>query len=75
MEDQKPKVTKDANLGAVVFRFPQVEEVLLDYGLHCTSCIAAGFDTIEMGAKAHGMPDDEVEEMIERMNEVIAHAE
>ena len=72
---EKVKITKDANLGAVVFKYPQLEELLLDHGLHCASCVAAGFDTIEMGAKVHNMTDDEVDELVERMNEVISYGE
>lgn len=69
------KITKDANLGEVVFKYPEVVEVLTDYGLHCVGCFASSFDTIEMGAKVHGMSDEEISEMLERVNEVIEFEE
>jgi len=69
------KITKDMNLADVVFKFPQAAEVLLDYGLHCIGCAANSFDTIEMGAKVHGMSDSEIAEMVARLNEVIIHKE
>lgn len=77
MAEQKQtiKIDREANLGAVVFKYPEVEEILLDYGLHCAHCVASGFDTIEMGAKVHGMEKDEIDEMLTRMNEVIEHGE
>ena len=65
------KISKDLNLGEVVFYYPQLAEVLLDYGLHCVGCFANSLDTIEMGAKVHGMTNQEIDEMIERLNEVI----
>lgn len=68
-------VRKDMNLGEVVFKYPQVAEVLIDYGLHCVGCFANAFDTIEMGAKLHGMTDEEIDEMVARVNEVIAYKE
>jgi len=69
------KVTKDHNLGELVFAYPKTAEVLLDYGLHCVGCGAMHFDTIEAGAKLHGFTDDEVEELVVRINEVIAFKE
>jgi hybrid cluster-associated redox disulfide protein len=68
-------VKKDANLADVVFKYPDVAEVLMDYGLHCVGCIASSFDTIEAGAKVHGLSDSEIDEMLERINEVINFAE
>ncbi|HXK52692.1 DUF1858 domain-containing protein [Candidatus Nomurabacteria bacterium] len=65
------KVTKETNLGELVMEYPEAAEVLLDYGLHCVGCFANTFDTIEMGAKIHGMGDEEIAELIERVNEVI----
>ncbi len=65
------KITKDHNLGELVFTYPKTAEVLLDYGLHCVGCGAMHFDTIEAGAKLHGYTDDEVEELVVRINEVI----
>ncbi len=69
------KITKDMNLGEVVYKYPESAEVLTDYGLHCVGCFANAFDSIEAGAKIHGMSDDEIEEMVERVNEVINFGE
>lgn len=64
-------VTKQANLGEVVELYPEASDVLLSYGLHCVGCFAAGFDTIEIGAKLHGMTDGEIDEMVDQVNAVI----
>ncbi len=69
------KITKDSNLGEVVRLHPDLAETLLDYGLHCVGCFANEYDTIEMGAKIHGMTDEEVQEMVTRLNEVIETGE
>lgn len=69
----KPMVaTKDTNLGDLAKTFPQAAQIMLEYGLHCVGCFANQFDTIEMGAKIHGMTEDEVDEMVERINAAIA---
>jgi hybrid cluster-associated redox disulfide protein len=69
------KVTKDSNLAEVVYKHPEAAEVLIDYGLHCVECIASAYDTVEAGAKVHGLSDKEIDEMIERVNEVIKFKE
>jgi hybrid cluster-associated redox disulfide protein len=71
----KEKITKDSNLAEVIYKHPESEEVLVDYGLHCVGCIASAFDTIEAGAKVHGLSDKEIQEMVERINEVIKFGE
>lgn len=69
------KIRKEMNLAEVVFRFPETAEVLMDFGLHCVGCAANSFDTIEMGAKLHGMNDKEIDELIQRVNEVAVFRE
>ena len=77
MEDQKEEIviTKEMNLGEVVFKYPEAAEVLTDYGLSCVGCFASSFDTIEQGAKIHQLSDEELQEMIDRINEVINYGE
>lgn len=74
-EIKRIEITKDMNLGEVVFKFPEAAEVLTDYGLSCVGCFASSFDTIEQGAKIHQLSDEELDEMIERINEVVNHGE
>lgn len=69
------KITKDMNMADVLFKYPEVAEVFMDYGLHCVGCFAASFDTIEAGSKAHQLSDEEIEEMVSRANEVISFKE
>lgn len=68
-------ITKDMILGDIIAAHPDAAEVFLDYGLHCVGCFANAFDTVEMGAKIHMMGDDEIEEMVERVNEVLNYGE
>jgi hybrid cluster-associated redox disulfide protein len=74
-ENKQITITKDMNLGEVVFKYPEAAEVLTDYGLSCVGCFASSFDTIEQGAKIHQLDDEELNEMIERINEVINNGE
>ena len=74
-ENKEIIITKNMNLGEVVFKYPEAAEVLTDYGLSCVGCFASSFDTIEQGAKIHQLSDEELEEVIERINEVVNHGE
>ena len=70
----KTKITIDRkmNLAELVTLYPQLVNVLMeDYGLHCVSCFAAGFDTLEEGAKIHGYDDQDIEKMVKRLNTLV----
>lgn len=67
-----PKITKKDNLAKLVTRYPEITELLMfGYGLHCLGCMAASFETLEEGAKAHGMSNKEIETMVEKLNQKI----
>ena len=65
------KVTKDMLLGDVIQVYPETAAVMLEYGLHCVGCFANQFDTVEQGALLHGMDQEEISEMLERVNDAI----
>lgn len=66
------KIDRKMNLAELVTLYPQLVNVLMeDYGLHCVSCFAAGFDTLEEGAKIHGYDDKDIEKMVKRLNSLV----
>ena len=65
-------ITKSLNLGEIVQHYPELVEVLVnDYGLHCVGCLAAAFETLEQGAKAHGFSDQEVAKLVKNLNKIV----
>lgn len=52
---KKDLVAKDTAIGDVVGKYPQTVEVFMKHGLHCIGCAIASFETVEQGAKAHGI--------------------
>ena len=64
-------VTRDVNIAELIFKYPELVELFGAFGLHCATCFASAFDTIEEGARLHGMSDEEIDEMIEEANKVI----
>ena len=69
------KITKEMTLGEVVSRFPESAKVMLSYGLHCVGCHVASWETLEQGAKAHGLDDKEVDKMVGEINKTIQEKE
>lgn len=55
-------------LGTIMEECPKAAELLAEYGLHCISCFANQFDTLEMGAQVHGMTEEDLDEMIQEIN-------
>jgi hybrid cluster-associated redox disulfide protein len=48
-------ITKDMGFAEVLQRFPQTVQVFGKYGMHCIGCSMSAFETIEQGARAHGI--------------------
>jgi len=61
-------LTKTQILMTVANESPRAAELLADYGLHCISCFFSEYDTLEMGAKVHGMSDTDVDDMVTEIN-------
>lgn len=75
MSVKKPEklITRNMLLGDLLRSYPHLTEILLrDYGLHCAGCFANTFDTLEGGARVHGMGERELELMLEHLNEEVA---
>lgn len=51
----KKKITKNMTFHEVLSKYPKTAQVFLKYGMHCIGCVLASGETIEQGAKAHGI--------------------
>ncbi|MDP2974425.1 MAG: DUF1858 domain-containing protein [Candidatus Diapherotrites archaeon] len=65
------KIERNTTLGEVVSNCPEAIPAMLEKGLHCVGCHVAGFETVEQGAKAHGMDEKEIDSLLKEMNEAI----
>lgn len=72
----KKKITKNTLILEIAERYPKLIEVLtVKYGLHCLGCSMAAIETLEEGAMTHGMNKKEIEEMVEKLNELASKAD
>lgn len=71
---QKPSnkilITGDMLIGDVLNRLPESAEIMQDFGLHCTSCSVNVFEPLKMGAMSHGIEEEVVDQMIEKINDL-----
>jgi len=65
------EVTKDTNIAELLENHPETVEVFMKFGLQCAGCLAAAFDTLEQGAKAHGLSDETMEEIMKALQKTI----
>ena len=49
------EITPQSNIRELVAALPIAEDVLTAFGLHCAGCGVNKYETIEQGAKAHGL--------------------
>jgi len=69
--NNKMMVSRETNLGEVASKYPEAAKIMFEYGLHCVGCFANQFDTVEQGAAIHGLSEEEMDEIIFRVNESI----
>lgn len=67
----KEPISKDMAIGDIVRRYPQTVNIFMESGLHCVGCAVASFETIEEGAKAHGI---DLKKLIRDLNKCIKKA-
>lgn len=71
MEKMNDFVTKEMFLIDIIAKYPEAAPILMGYGLHCVGCHFSGADTLEMGAKMHGMDDEILDMMLKDVNLII----
>lgn len=62
------KITKQMKIEEVIKKHPETLNVFAKYGFHCVGCAAASFESIEDGAKVHGITSEEI---VEELNKAI----
>lgn len=63
-------ITKEMKISTITARYPESIDIFFDFGMGCAGCPGAAFETIEQGAKKHGLSDDELYDLLDQLNEV-----
>lgn len=68
-------IARDMLISEIAEKSSKAVTLLNMYGLHCTNCFLNAFDTLESGAKLHGMSDQDIDSMIEEINKELEKKE
>ena len=64
------KITKKMKIGEIVEKCPEAAEVMMKHGMHCIGCAGTAFESLEDGAKVHGVKEKDIDKMIEEINKI-----
>ena len=77
-QETAQKIYKEMTIEEIFSKFPQKSQKLAqemtNRGLHCVGCGAAVWETLEAGMLSHGFTIEDVEEMVDRLNEILSQA-
>jgi iron-sulfur cluster assembly protein len=75
-QDTAQKVSKEMTIEEIFARFPhksqKLAQEMTNRGLHCVGCGAATWETLEAGMLSHGFSQEDVDEMVDRLNAILA---
>lgn len=69
------RISRLMTIEEVLTSFPQkaqrLAQELTNTGLHCVGCGAATWETLEAGMLGHGMAEEEIDRLVERLNAIL----
>jgi iron-sulfur cluster assembly accessory protein len=75
IEKEKQKIVKEMPIGEIFDKFPgkamKLADVMLGEGLNCVGCGASNFESLEQGVIGHGMDEEKLNEILEKLNDVL----
>ncbi len=73
MEQIQQFITKEMTIADIIEKYPSTIETLLMSGVQCIGCHVSYSETLEEGFKSHGMGDEEIHKIINKLNEVVSN--
>ncbi|MBI2743361.1 MAG: iron-sulfur cluster assembly accessory protein [Chlamydiales bacterium] len=75
-ETAKDLIHRDMTIEEILGGFPQKSQKLAqeitNAGLHCVGCQAATWETLEAGMLGHGFPEEAIDRLVQRLNDVLS---
>lgn len=70
------KISKEMTIENIFSKFPQksqkLGQAITNAGLHCVGCGAATWETLETGMLGHGFTEPQIEDLVEKLNAILA---
>ncbi len=67
----RPMIDVEMNVLDIIGLHPKAGDILAAYGLHCFQCAFNTMDSLESGARSHGLTDIDIENMVIDLQELI----
>src|SRR3989338_3671686 len=64
-------INENMTVGDVISQWPEVAEIFGKHGLSCIGCSVNTMEAIGVGARGHGMSDEEIAQMIKEANDFV----
>lgn len=68
-------IIKEQTIGEILSlagdKVNKVAEILISSGMGCVGCPMAQMETLEQGCLAHGLTEEEINEILKKINEVL----
>lgn len=61
-------INKTTKISKAISLNKKAPEIFFKYGLHCIGCALSAEETIEQGAKAHGLSEKQISSLIKELN-------
>ncbi len=65
------KISRKTKFDQLLAQCPEAAEVLAQRGFHCLGCVLASFETLEEGARAHGLSEAEIDQLVAEINQLL----
>ena len=64
-------ITKQTKIGEILEKYGQkAANILIENGLGCVGCPAAQAESIEVGCKAHGLSNENIDKIVKELQEI-----
>ncbi len=70
----RPRIDRSMNVMEVIAMHPNAKGVLEEYGLHCFHCAFNTLDSVEAGARSHGLTDVDIDNLVTDLQDVLDEA-
>jgi iron-sulfur cluster assembly protein len=75
----KQKIHRQMTIDQILALFPykaqRLSQEITNAGLHCVGCHAATYETLEAGMMGHGMGEEAIERLVQRLNALLEEAD
>ena len=71
-ETKQAFINEEMTVGDVILKWPEVAEIFGKYGLSCIGCSVNTMEAVGVGARGHGMTEENIQSMLKEANDFVA---